>query len=148
MRDISYLTVSTAFAKELQKAGIAQISALHVYTASAEYPTSQAMSDELEKEYVGILPDNYKGAKISAFTVMELDIMLGNRWERPRLPELRHITRATEPFHYQNNYLDTQRSFKNMADAYADLILRLIQDDQLNVQEVNHRLSRVFPQFI
>lgn len=123
------------FCERLQKLGVVPISFFHHFK-----------NDSVEKgefwdvgRILNPLPQS-----IPAYSVAELDMMLGNRWERPRLPRVNEISRATDPLSYVYYYPTRMTTFANMADAYADLVVNLIEESQLRVEEVNIRLTRIF----
>lgn len=110
-------------------------------------------NDDKSPEELKVIQDKTKHLA-PAFSVPELDIMLGNRWERPRLPKMTELAYNSKMELHTNNlaysvFLPTkQMTFDCMANAYAFLIVTLISDNLLDADEVNIRLTKCFPDLL
>lgn len=129
--DLAPLGCSIKYSRELKLLGLTQRSFLYHTAINGDGST--------------VLPVRNDADPLSAWTVTEMDIMFGNKYERPRLPDMSKLLRLADPLSYCVYLPASMLTFKKQADAYAEFLLQLIGEGLLPVAEINNRFLRFFP---
>lgn len=84
--------------------------------------------------------------QVSAYTMTELTYMLGHRFAPPQLIPISHFSKHDKEGTWALYTLKSARYFEVGADAYATFVIELIENEQLTVDNINHRIQKFFNQ--
>lgn len=123
-------------AKILHEFGVKNISLLHYMddedVVNGEHITCGMLMNPIDQ--------------VSAYNMTELTYMLGHRFMPPHLIPITHFSKHDKEGTFGLYSLERARYFEVGADAYATLVIELIENEQLTVENVNNRIQKFFNQ--
>lgn len=101
----------------------------------------------LEKDPASVFKSMYDiGQYVDVWTAQELKIMIGDRFEHPRMAKAKPVRgekgfEAKGTLEFEVYYVSKMKSFKNEAHACADFLITILDNNVLDVEDVNLRVE-------
>lgn len=92
-----------------------------------------------EYEFAGEYFDQHE--PIPAWTLEELNVLIGGYFSKPDMPDAEEWTANRNMLHYILYFPDSLKSFLNGAQASAAFLIFLLQNDHITAAQANERLE-------